>query len=482
MLKRVAIAAVFANGGEVLLLGRAVWRARLCHAPPIAGRAARSLGRAGPRRPDRAVRHARCRRGVDARRPHHRHARRARSSTTSPFGPRGRATPTACCCRTWSPSSTSCSAISASNIGPQRRAAEQRRDRGLSTSGDGSSRSPSSRRSRLVWEILSWIYTVEAQPGEPMVAGWGTLFTHTFLSLVRLLAGRNGRARGRRWRGAQLSRRAALGDLAFARDHRAACERTRRSAACLASRLALRCPGRPGAAGSSNCPRSFCERFRCSRWCRCFSSGSEPISSARSCSSPMASASSSSRASSTRCATCRRSLSTTRARSAPRACSSTEPSSCRRSCPPCARSCCLSLGAGWGAVLAAEYLGAQSGLGYIIVYAQQFGLLDRMFLIAILFILYTSASYWAIQRLFARLLVWAPPRRAHRWTHADSGPVRMFAGRPHASGRTHRDRDDARVSRSHRGPRARASRLRLSRSGRRACCGRARRPDAGGRR
>ena len=54
----------------------------------------------------------------------------------------------------------------------------------------------------------------------------------------------------------------------------------------------------------------------------------------------------------------------------------------------------LSLGAGWGAVLAAEYLGAQSGLGYIIVYAQQFGLLDRMFLIAILFILYTSASYW----------------------------------------------------------------------------------------
>ena len=58
----------------------------------------------------------------------------------------------------------------------------------------------------------------------------------------------------------------------------------------------------------------------------------------------------------------------------------------------------LSLGAGWGAVLAAEYLGAQSGLGYIIVYAQQFGLLDRMFLVALLFILYTSVSYWAIER------------------------------------------------------------------------------------
>ena len=35
----------------------------------------------------------------------------------------------------------------------------------------------------IVWEILSWVYTVEAQPGEPMVAGWGTLFTRTFLSL-----------------------------------------------------------------------------------------------------------------------------------------------------------------------------------------------------------------------------------------------------------------------------------------------------------
>jgi sulfonate transport system permease protein len=69
----------------------------------------------------------------------------------------------------------------------------------------------------------------------------------------------------------------------------------------------------------------------------------------------------------------------------------------------------LSLGAGWGAVLGAEYLGAQSGLGYIIVYAQQFAFLDRMFLIALLFIFYTSVSYWAIAKVSARLLVWAPP-------------------------------------------------------------------------
>jgi len=69
----------------------------------------------------------------------------------------------------------------------------------------------------------------------------------------------------------------------------------------------------------------------------------------------------------------------------------------------------LSLGAGWGAVLGAEYLGAQSGLGYVIVYAQQFAFLDRMFLIALLFILLTSISYWAVSRLSARLLAWAPP-------------------------------------------------------------------------
>ena len=71
----------------------------------------------------------------------------------------------------------------------------------------------------------------------------------------------------------------------------------------------------------------------------------------------------------------------------------------------------LSLGAGWGAVLGAEYLGAQSGLGYIIVYAQQFAFLDRMFLVALLFILYTSVSYWAISRASARLLAWAPPEQ-----------------------------------------------------------------------
>jgi sulfonate transport system permease protein len=69
----------------------------------------------------------------------------------------------------------------------------------------------------------------------------------------------------------------------------------------------------------------------------------------------------------------------------------------------------LCLGAGWGAVLGAEYLGAQTGLGYVIVYAQQFAYLDRMFLVSLVFVLCTSVSYAFVQRLFARWLVWAPP-------------------------------------------------------------------------
>ena len=69
----------------------------------------------------------------------------------------------------------------------------------------------------------------------------------------------------------------------------------------------------------------------------------------------------------------------------------------------------LSLGTGWGAVLGAEYLGAQSGLGYVIVYSEQFAFLDRMFLVALLFILYTSISYWAVSRVTMRMLEWAPP-------------------------------------------------------------------------
>jgi sulfonate transport system permease protein len=68
----------------------------------------------------------------------------------------------------------------------------------------------------------------------------------------------------------------------------------------------------------------------------------------------------------------------------------------------------LSLGAGWGAVLGAEYLGAQSGLGYIIVYSEQFAYLDRMFVVALVFVLYASVSYAIFNHIALRMLAWMP--------------------------------------------------------------------------
>jgi len=50
-----------------------------------------------------------------------------------------------------------------------------------------------------------------------------------------------------------------------------------------------------------------------------------------------------------------------------------------------------------------------SGLATSSSMRRQFAFLDRMFLIALLFILYTSVSYWAISRVSARMLAWAPP-------------------------------------------------------------------------
>jgi sulfonate transport system permease protein len=68
----------------------------------------------------------------------------------------------------------------------------------------------------------------------------------------------------------------------------------------------------------------------------------------------------------------------------------------------------LSLGAAWAAVLGAEYLGAQSGLGYVIVYSAQFAYLDRMFLITLIFIVYASLSYALFDWISMRLLRWMP--------------------------------------------------------------------------
>ncbi len=68
----------------------------------------------------------------------------------------------------------------------------------------------------------------------------------------------------------------------------------------------------------------------------------------------------------------------------------------------------LSLGVGWAAVLGAEYLGAQSGLGYIVIYSEQFAYLDRMFVIALIFVIYASISYAIFNWLSLKVLQWMP--------------------------------------------------------------------------
>ncbi len=68
----------------------------------------------------------------------------------------------------------------------------------------------------------------------------------------------------------------------------------------------------------------------------------------------------------------------------------------------------LSLGIAWALVIGAEYLGAQSGLGYILLYAQAYGFVDRMFFVALLFVLYASITYAVFDRISLRLLRWAP--------------------------------------------------------------------------
>lgn len=73
----------------------------------------------------------------------------------------------------------------------------------------------------------------------------------------------------------------------------------------------------------------------------------------------------------------------------------------------------LSLAIAWTAVLGAEYIGAQSGLGYIVVYSEQFAYLDRMLFVSLLIIVYTLISYLLFNAVTARLFDWMPtPKKA----------------------------------------------------------------------
>jgi sulfonate transport system permease protein len=66
----------------------------------------------------------------------------------------------------------------------------------------------------------------------------------------------------------------------------------------------------------------------------------------------------------------------------------------------------LAIGVAWSAVVGAELLGAQEGLGFIEVQAQQFALLDRMVVIALFFLVYASISFFIVDRLSRRFVAW----------------------------------------------------------------------------
>jgi sulfonate transport system permease protein len=81
----------------------------------------------------------------------------------------------------------------------------------------------------------------------------------------------------------------------------------------------------------------------------------------------------------------------------------------------------LGLGMAWTAVVAAEFLGAQTGLGQIIVYSQYFGYVDRMFLVALILLAYAAITYVLFERASRRLTEWMPREPAGA-AHSASWP------------------------------------------------------------
>lgn len=68
----------------------------------------------------------------------------------------------------------------------------------------------------------------------------------------------------------------------------------------------------------------------------------------------------------------------------------------------------LSLAMAWTAAIASEFVGAQTGLGYIVTHARYFGFVDRMFLIGIVVVIMASLTYYIVSRITQRLVVWMP--------------------------------------------------------------------------
>lgn len=68
----------------------------------------------------------------------------------------------------------------------------------------------------------------------------------------------------------------------------------------------------------------------------------------------------------------------------------------------------VSVGVSWAIVLAAEYLGAQSGLGRVLILSETFFDTGRMVVVVLLFIAYAVALNAVVTRLLYRLTRWVP--------------------------------------------------------------------------
>jgi sulfonate transport system permease protein len=66
----------------------------------------------------------------------------------------------------------------------------------------------------------------------------------------------------------------------------------------------------------------------------------------------------------------------------------------------------LSIGLAWSLVVAGELLGAQEGLGVIVIYALQFAYTGRVMVVAFLFVLYAGLSFAAVEAITRRAIAW----------------------------------------------------------------------------
>ena len=66
----------------------------------------------------------------------------------------------------------------------------------------------------------------------------------------------------------------------------------------------------------------------------------------------------------------------------------------------------VSLGASWAIVLAAEYLAVTTGLGYLMILSERFFKINRMIVIAILFVLFSMILNKIFLRIARRITHW----------------------------------------------------------------------------